>query len=148
MSDSEFEEEYNKNVMQPAKIPKCICNKHIPAVIQKYSICTQKIGFTLTFNKNYHEIDSDILYNFLLKFIKQYFGSEIEYIIAPEYTDKGVIHFHGIIYNCYQRYINRILNKWRDQYGFIKMEYKISPKWEEYIIKDMDAVGYPIVTNI
>ncbi len=145
----EFEKQYQSNYTK-ASVPIniCECNHSIENKIKKMVSCTQKIGFTLTFAKMWHDEDPDTLYKYFTDYIYKEFPCKIEYIIAPEFTSSGILHFHGIIYNCYQRCVNKLFTKWRKNYGFIKMEYKITEHWESYILKDMDNIGFPVNTNL
>ncbi len=145
----DFEEKYNK-LYEKAIIKDniCECNVNIEKKIQKMSVCTQKIGFTLTFSKMWHEEDLDTLYKYFIEYVQKNFGTDTKYIIAPEFTSAGIMHFHGIVYSCYQRCVNKKFVDWRKTFGFVKMEYKISEHWEKYITKDMCNIGYPVSTNV
>lgn len=144
----DFEEIYQENYKK-AVIPAVVDNSNdISKKILKMAICTQKIGFTLTFAKMWHDEDPDTLFHYFVKFIADNFEKNDKIIIFPEFTVKGILHFHGIIYNCYQRYINKKLKDWRKTYGIVKMEYAITEKWESYIQKDVTSTGYPVYVNI
>ncbi len=143
---SDFEEKYQSNYIM-AIIPEKVDNSAIEKKIQSFAKCTQKVGFTLTFSRMWQEEDPDTLYRYIQKYIKEYFD-KIDYVVVPEFTSSGIMHFHGIIYNCYQRVINKVLNEWRKLYGYIKIENHITDKWEKYICKDINEVGYAVITNI
>jgi len=148
--DIEFKKKYDSNSQtykgNSGKV--CECNKTLRSDLQKYKNNTQKIGFTLTFDSSYHSENPDLLYQNLLNYVTEHFEKSIKYIITIEFTSSGILHFHGVIYDCYQRYVSKILKNWRKTYGFVKIEWKISPKWEEYIIKDVDRIGYPALNNL
>lgn len=147
--EKEFKKAYEANYAKATvRSDVCDCNKNIESVIKRMSLCSQKIGFTMTFAKMWHDEDPDTLYKYFQDYIKTNFESDAQYIIAPEFTTHGVMHFHGIMYNSYQRFVNKMFTDWRKQYGMIKMEYTITEHWENYITKDMDNIGYPVVTNL
>ncbi len=141
-----FEEAYNKTFSK-AIVGKCECNKNLEKYISNYKNCSQKIGFTLTFDTSYHNEDSDILYEYVKEYVKKHFLS-YPHLVATEFTTSGVMHFHGVFYNLYQRCVVKILRQWKKTYGFIKIEYTITPKWEQYIIKESDKIGYPCIHNL
>lgn len=145
MSD-DFQRKYDANY-QMAIIPVKVDNSAIEKKIKSFANCTQKVGFTLTFSKMWQDEDPDTLYKYIQDYIEKYFD-KIQYVLVPEFTSSGIMHFHGIIYNCYQRTINKVLNEWRKTFGFIKIESHITDKWEKYICKDIFDVGYPVITNL
>lgn len=144
----DFKKDYNNTFQKAYPLMPKLCNRDkLEKQINKMSSCSQKIGFTFTFDKSYHNLDPDILYNYIKKYILEHLNG-IEFIVATEFTKSGIMHFHGIIWNSYQRTVNKSFKEWRKTYGFVQLEYRISEKWEIYILKDIDISGYPTITNI
>ncbi len=142
--EQQFDETFKKAVI--GKI--CKCNDNVSSKLKSYAMCSQQIGFTLTFDSSYHNLDSDVTYQFMLNYVNEHFKEDDKYIITTEFTKSGVLHFHGIVFNAYQRYVSKLLVEWKKIYGMVRMEFSITSKWRDYIIKDMDIVGYPVILTL
>ena len=79
----------------------------------------------MTFKPLFHDEDPmefhKIIYDKLFK-------SKIweNYIIFPEFTDKGILHYHGVFFDIYECKFVRMANWWRRQFGFTRNELKIN----------------------
>ncbi len=145
--ENHFKEQYEQlTYYKPHEL--CKCNDNIKKSLLKHKSSTQRSGFTLTFKPIYHEYDPDELYEFIVRYCEQNFHKKDPYIIFPEFTSSGILHFHGVVYNCYQRYISSCLKEWRRQYGYVKIEWTIKNEWLDYIQKDMNKTGYAVIDNI
>ncbi len=148
MQNEDFAKQYEQ-LYKVDNVEYKLQNKNLLNLMKKYRDVSDQIGFTLTFNSSYHDEDPDLLYTYLVRYVKQYFTNEnMNFIVMTEFTAKGIIHFHGIIYNCYQRFVVKMLTSWRKWYGIIKLEYKLSDKWEVYILKEEKTSGYPAIHNL
>ena len=61
----------------------------------------------------------------------------------PEFTKKGHLHYHGIVWDCTQYTFLELIKWWRREFGYAKSELKINnlDKWSKYIIKDYNISG-------
>lgn len=100
---------------------------------------------TFTIKKEKNEIDDDVIKSSLTKMLRRY---DIQYILVPEYTKRGVIHFHGFIGNVKNDIIQtkvidgkEIIDKFNNQifellpvennYGFTQMiDITLKEEWE------------------
>ncbi len=124
-------------------------NKTLSYVADNYSdVC----GFTLTFKKSFHNDDDKWLHRHVHKsLLNQKDWKRVKYIIFPEFTPKkGVLHYHGIIWDEYEITIMRCLKYWRRKYGFAKPELKLNSiyNWIKYITKDYMKTGLWTITNL
>jgi len=113
--------------------------------------CTQICGFTLTLKKKFHNDDDKYIHRLVSKKIKDSkVWKDIKYMIFPEYTKKGNLHYHGIIWDEYDYTVIQLMKWWRRQFGFAKPELKLnSPyNWIQYITKDYGQVGLWTITKI
>jgi len=105
---------------------------------------SQKVGVTLTFKKDFITLDPISLHRYVeLKLIRSSIWNKLNYILYPEYTKAGNLHYHGLIYNCYDTEAIRAVKWWRRTFGYVKPELEIRhyDKWSEYITKDIGKVG-------
>ncbi len=105
---------------------------------------TQKCGFTLTLKKLYHDDNDKWLHNYIENtLLNSRCWKDKEYIMFPEYTQKGILHYHGVMYNEYQSEFLRCIKHWRNKFGFAKPELEIKhyDKWIDYITKDYGKTG-------
>lgn len=120
---------------------------------------TQKYGVTLTFSPKWHNEDPLELHRIVIdKMNRSTVCKDIEYIIFPEFSKKGQLHYHGIVFNCYQLPFIRFSKWWKRTFGFAKVELEIryylcqdkigvciqkraSRCWCHYITKDNGKTG-------
>ncbi len=105
---------------------------------------SQYSGFTLTLKTKYHDDDPVWLHRHIHNTIlKSRIWKGKIFCLRPEFTKKGVLHYHGIIFDEYQTTVLQLLNWWRRNYGFVKPELKIrhNKKWIEYMFKDYFSTG-------
>ncbi len=134
----------------------CLINKH-----------SQKYGITLTFSSKWHIEDSLTLHRIVIsKITKSTVCKNINYIFFPEFTKGGILHYHGIIWDCYQLPFIRFSRWWSRTFGFTKPELElryylcnISAKctqsqiskakhcWSHYITKDYGKNGLWTLTH-
>lgn len=116
-------------------------------ILQIFAKNTQRFGFTMTFRPEFHSHTPDFQYHQLL-FFKRDLPKSLKYIIVPEFTEKGNLHFHGIIFNEYDRKCWSVLKKWQLENGFVyKSKGQLTEKYAVYICKDLTTTGYGIHTN-
>lgn len=122
--------------------------------LEDFIICndTHIYGLTLTLNPKKHiKIDKvskpikDWNNSLILSHIKSniyksklWKVDNIKYIIFLEKHKSGVPHFHAIIRGIYPVLLNRIVRKWRREYGHVKVEKELRSveAWSNYIGKD------------
>lgn len=134
----------------------------------KQNKCTQKYGITLTFSTKWHIEDALTLHRIVqTKMARSTVCKNIKYILFPEYTAKGILHYHGIIFSCYQTPFIRFSKWWKRSFGHTKEELEIryylcsiNPAkcmqsslskakycWSHYITKDYHKNGLWTLTN-
>ncbi len=88
---------------------------------------TDKYGITFTFARKWHDEDTIELHRLITKKIgSSRLFKKCSYKIYPEFNSKGVLHYHGFIYGCYQIHVDKINKWWKRTYGYItKIEYSI-----------------------
>ncbi len=145
-----------------------VLNKHLETLLSLNRF-TDKYGITLTFNKKwYNEDPIDLARIVQIKIDNSRCFKKVKYILCPEFTSHGNLHYHGIIWDCYQMPFQQCVRMWRRQFGYVKPELEIkyyycgttitcsikkqmiTPKkrsmcWLHYIIKDRGKVGLPII---
>lgn len=111
----------------------------------------------VTFKSKYHKMNTGYLHNnfkkWFVKWIKKHLYFKPTYIMIPEFTKAGVIHYHGIIYfdnanDYWTAEIKRLCNnKWGRTQG--KKIYNIENYWK-YITKDITKQKFSIkmFTNV
>ncbi len=127
--------------------------KYLLATIDKDTLVQ---GFTLTFDlkrKRNKRFLSSYKNKTLFRLANNYIFthlSEKKYVICPEFTKKGTLHFHGIIIHSYQIHIVEFIKKYKRRFGNqqkIELELKDHRNWIKYMFKDSDKVGLPIIYN-
>lgn len=101
-------------------------------------------GVTLTFRKSYHNDDDKYIHKLVISTLKKSrIWKNKNYILFPEYTKNGVLHYHGIIWDHYQSEVMSCVKWWRRKYGFVKpeLELKNRYRWIEYITKNYGKTG-------
>ncbi len=101
-------------------------------------------GFTLTLKKKYHNDDDKYIHRLIAtKLIKSKIWNNKSYVLFPEYSAKGNLHYHGVMWNEYQFEVMRCVKWWRRHFGFVKPEMELHSKynWLKYIIKDYGKTG-------
>ncbi len=125
-----------------------VIRKELDKISKNYS---QVCGFTLTFKKKYHSSCDKWLHRKVHNEIKKSkIWKDTKYIIFCEYTKKGILHYHGIIYDSYEIQVMRCIKWWRRLYGFAKPELKLINKqnWLTYITKDYGKTGLWTMSKI
>lgn len=123
-----------------------------------FSLRSQTYEFTQTFNLSGLNIPEDrheqLLYRYYEVSLYKLREKNIYYILFPEHTEAGVLHFHGIIsapnYHdwCFTKRLLRkhgfISTNQMDMYGDYKLKKKISNAegWIFYILKDRNKENY------
>lgn len=132
-------------------------------------VFTQKYGITLTFKSSFHSDCPLFLHKLARDFFKDY-DSKFKYVLFPEFTQKGNLHYHGVIWSCYELPLMQCIKRWKRKYGISKIENPINyyfcsdisncrikqlmlnPKenskcWLHYILKDYNKNGLWSLTN-
>ncbi len=142
---------------QPQKSGMCNKDEFNPSIeainreLKKIKIYTQVSGFTLTLKKKYHTTDDKWMHRQIIKAIKKsHIWKNKKYIIFPEYTKAGNLHYHGIMYDEYPLEVMRCIKWWRHKYGFAKPELKLKSvdNWIKYITKEHSKTGLWTIHNI
>lgn len=150
---------YNKGVSLLDKTPvakprlKTTVDENITLLVIKEKIkliesFTDVIGVTLTLKKKFHDSDDSWLHREIqCKLIKSNTFKKLKYILVPEYTKNGNLHYHGIIWDSYQLQYMKAIKWWRRNYGFVKPELKINnyANWTNYMFKDYYKTGLYIL---
>lgn len=143
---------------QPAKIEKCnstlkevtnarkltIVQERIMKKLKEIEIYSDKCGITLTLKKKYHDDDDIWMHRYIQdKINKSIIWKKKNYILFPEFTKKGILHYHGVIWGSYQIEVIKMAKWWRRSLGFVKLELKINnyKNWMNYITKDYGKTG-------
>ncbi len=72
----------------------------------------------------------------------------VYYVLVPEYTKQGDIHWHGIIVADSVSKMSKFRNRWKTMFGFTCVSKKFSVDgWIDYIMKDIDITGLSYITN-
>lgn len=106
--------------------------------------CSEVCGVTLTFSRKFKLDDHTWLHRFVQKeLLSSKLWKGIKYILIPEFTPNGDLHYHGIIWDEYQCVVMRLLQWWRRKFGYVKPELKLKHPmlWLNYIIKDYGKTG-------
>ncbi len=131
---------YNPSIAELEKVLKLVIDNY-----------TDVCGFTLTFKRKYHMDDDRWLHRDVQNsIVKSRKWKDIKYIMFPEYTKNGNLHYHGIIWDEYQTVVMDCLKWWRRKYGFAKPELKLNSKfnWIKYITKDYGLTGLWTLNNL
>lgn len=107
-------------------------------------------GFTLTFSKKFKNEDP----RWLMRYVQEKINNSRvwkgkEYILLPEFTKNGDLHFHGVLWNCYQVELLQLTRWWSRSFGFTKPEIEIAnyDNWIRYIFKDYGKTGLWTIYN-
>ncbi len=125
-----------------------VINSKLTEIINNF---TDVCGFTLTIKKKYHNDDDKYIHRLVqTKILTSLVWKNKKYMIFPEYTKKGNLHYHGIIWDEYEIEVMRCIKWWRRIFGFAKPELKLSSKynWIKYIVKDYGKTGLWTIYNI
>ncbi len=123
---------------------KVVCLKvrnKLELLIKKHS---QISGFTLTFKAKFHDDDDKWLHSYVEgKILESKVWKDKKYMLFPEFTRNGVLHYHGLFFDCYQMEVMKCLKWWRRKFGFAKPELELRNvlKWKDYCIKDYGKAG-------
>ncbi len=112
---------------------------------------TQVSGATFTLKRKYHDDDDVWLHRYIHRsIIRSRIWKDKEFILIPEYTKKGILHYHGVIFNSYESEVMKMIKWWRRLYGFVKPELKIIniENWTKYITKDYGKTGLWTIYNV
>ncbi len=124
--------------------------EYIFKLLRTVEVYTQKYGATLTMKRKFHDEDPIILHRIVMdKIIRSRVWKGKKYILFPEFTKNGILHYHCVIWDMYQTdYINMV-QWWRRSFGFVKMELEIRhyKKWIDYITKDYNKTGLWTIYN-
>lgn len=73
--------------------------------------------------------------------------AKFKYILVPEFSKQGRLHYHGIFYEGYYSDYVAAIEYWRKKYGFVKGEFEIKypEKWANYCCKDINKTFLPII---
>ncbi len=118
---------------------------------KELSLVTQLYGVTLTLKKMYHDDDDTWMHKYIIdKMNKSRVWKNKNYILIPEYTQQGVLHYHGVIWDMYEVNFMKLAKWWRRTFGYVKPELKIINfnKWIDYITKDYGKIGLWTIYNI
>ncbi len=96
--------------------------KNIFAKLEKVNCFTQKYGLTLTFRSSFHRDDPLYLHRLIEQEFSKY-NDEFSYICFPEFTKKNNnLHYHCVIWNCYELGIITFCKRWQRKFGIYKLE--------------------------
>jgi len=132
--------------------------------IDKFS---QKYGLTLTFKSQFAMDDPKELHRFVHdKISKSCVFKNTKYIFFPEFTQNGNLHYHGVIWDCYEVDFIRISKWWKRSFGYTREEKEFNMYiccnkamycerrkmfnkwcWSHYMSKDHGKVGLYPFTN-
>ncbi len=114
--------------------------KKLSDIIKKHS---QLCGITLTLKMRFQDRDPK---NMHLDIQKKIVNSKVwdnKYVLIPEFSPKGHLHYHGIIYDHYNVGVVRMSNMWARTFGFTKIEFTLHhpSEWIKYMMKDLGKTG-------
>lgn len=138
---------------QPAKVEKRIGDKKenlLNKLKKVFSDNTQVYGITCTLGRKCDYDDPLFMHRIILrKLTKSTLWRKQKYILIPEFTDAGRLHYHGVIYGCYEVEAVRLSKWWKREFGFTKFEKEIRypQKWVDYILKDIGKTGLWTLSN-
>ncbi len=125
-------------------------DKLINLLLKECEASTQCSGFTFTLKKKFHDEDPIYIHRLVIdKINRSTIWKDKRYILIGEFTKKGIIHYHGIMLDEYQREVIRCTNWWRRNFGFAKPELKINSRksWITYMYKDYGKSGLWTITQ-
>lgn len=127
---------YNFDKLIPEK-ERIVFLSHLNQMKQSRKI-TQWYGITLTFNPRFHQEDPLWLHKYIHdKMKKSIVLKKAQYIFYPEYTNAGVLHYHGLVLDLWPLEFVRFKTWWLRSFGFNKpeMEVRNKDRWIKYCIK-------------
>lgn len=101
-------------------------------------------GFTFTFKQKFHQDDPKFLHNYVYnKISKSRIWKNKKFVMFPEFTKNGILHYHGVIIDEWQIESVRLINWWRRLFGFVKPELEVNnrDRFIKYITKDRNKNG-------
>ncbi len=116
---------------------------------------SEVFGFTLTLSpkkkyrgqymQNFDDLKLHRLIGETLKSSRVW--KDVCYFMYPEFGESnGRLHYHGVIYNCYQLKFKKCMSQWKRVFGNTKPEMVLTSNraWIGYCVKDDGATGlYP-----
>ncbi len=125
------------------------------ALLKKFinipNIYSQYYGITLTFTRKWKELDPDYLHKLVKTHVcKSLLFKKTKYYLFPEFTEAGDLHYHGVIYDCYELPFFKIVAHWKRVYGWAKPEKKIRnwKNFSDYCYKHIDITGLSMIYKI
>lgn len=113
---------------------------------------SQCYGVTLTFKTKFHSDDPRWLHVYVINLLnRSYLWQHKKYILYPEFTKKGILHYHGCIKDIYQCEFIKLCLWWSRTFGYVKPELTINNfhNWSTYITKDLGKTGlWTINSNV
>jgi len=116
--------------------------------IRKFSDCR---GATLTLKKKWHNEDPKVIHRYIhQKIASSRLWRKHKYLLFPEFTKKGVVHYHALFWDIYQCPFVKLMNWWRRTFGFAKIELEIRHMncYINYIMKNYGKVGLYTIYQI
>ncbi len=117
-------------------------HKEIENIFGNFS---QVYGITVTLSKKYSLDDPLQMHRFIQRKInRSRLWKARKYILIPEFSEiNSNLHYHGLIYDCYELEAVRLSKWWKREFGFTKLEKEIRhpEKWSTYILKDINTTG-------
>ena len=111
------------------------------ALLEKIRKYSDLKGATFTFSSKYHKDDPEELYDFVKLCInKSNLWKNQNFILYPEYTKNGNLHFHSLNWDIYETPFIKMIKWWRRTFGFVKIELKIRFP-DEYILYQSKNYG-------
>lgn len=96
------------------------------------------IAFTWCPNAKYHTSDPQIGFSMAIQTLKHIKYVSKDFVIYPELTHQGNIHFHGKIYiQDAVKWFKSVLPKLKKN-GFVKIKTNLNEGWDEYCGKQWD----------
>lgn len=123
---------------------------YIKNILRKAVVNSQCYGFTLTFRSKLVQGDPIVLHRSVQRYLaRSQPWMRVNYIMFPEFTKKGCLHYHGLTWNSYQAPVIKCMASWRRKYGFVKLELVLrsTGNWVTYISKCSLDSGLWCLTN-
>lgn len=126
-------------------------NNHIEIFchLQKQKINIHEI--TITFKPKYHDYNNLHLYSYAKDSITKWFRDIMyfkpNYLFVPEFTQMGILHFHGLLYidNGCDYWVNETKRRFQTKFGRTKgKEIYSLHNYIKYILKDLGKSHYAI----
>lgn len=117
---------------------------HQLKIMKKATLFDQFYGFTLTLKVKFHLDNPRFLHRYICgKLQRSISWKKVQYVIFPEFTENGVLHYHGIMWDEYEDTFIKCMNMCRREFGFVKLEKEVRDKhvWIKYIIKHRNRTG-------